>query len=88
MIVMLHELEYELEGKTNKLQSTLIVKGENSLDTAMAKTVGLPLGITAKLLLEDKLTLRGLHIPIVKDIYLPVLAELEKLGVCFSEEWV
>jgi saccharopine dehydrogenase-like NADP-dependent oxidoreductase len=86
MIVMLHEFEYELAGKKNMLQSSLIVTGEDSLQTAMAKTVGLPLGIAAKLILNGDLKVRGLHIPISKEIYEPVLAELEKFGITFKEK--
>jgi saccharopine dehydrogenase (NADP+, L-glutamate forming) len=86
MIVMLHEFEYEWNGQQKKLQSSLIVKGENSLQTAMAKTVGLPLGIAAKLILNGELTLTGLYIPTIKDIYDPVLQELEKQGIQFVEK--
>ncbi len=85
MIVMLHEFEYELEGKTHQLKSCLVVTGEDSLRTAMAKTVGLPLGIAAKLILNDTIKLRGLHIPTAKEIYEPVLAELENAGIRFEE---
>ena len=85
MIVMLHEFEYELEGKHQSLKSCLVVKGENSLQTAMAKTVGLPLGIAAKLILNDSLKLKGLHIPTAKEIYEPVLTELENAGIRFDE---
>ena len=85
MIVMLHEFEFELEGKTNILKSCLIVKGEDSLRTAMAKTVGLPLGIAAKLILNGTIKLKGLHIPTAKDIYEPVLNELETAGIKFIE---
>ena len=85
MIVMLHEFEYELEGKANSLKSCLVVKGEDSLRTAMAKTVGLPLGIAAKLILNETIKLKGLHIPTVKDIYEPVLNELEAAGIKFAE---
>ena len=73
MILMLHEFEYEFDHQTIYLRSSLIVKGENALRTAMAKTVGLPLGIAAKLILENKISLYGLHIPIVPEIYEPVL---------------
>jgi saccharopine dehydrogenase (NADP+, L-glutamate forming) len=51
----------------------------------MAKTVGLPLGIAAKLILNGKIKLSGLHIPTHKEIYEPVLKELEDLGVKFHE---
>jgi len=86
MIVMLHEFEYTVNGQPSTVNSSLIVKGENSLHTAMAKTVGLPLGIAAKLILNGTITSTGLHIPIVKEIYEPVLKELELHGVEFEEQ--
>jgi saccharopine dehydrogenase-like NADP-dependent oxidoreductase len=86
MIVMLHEIEYELKGETTKIESSLIVKGDNNLRTAMAKTVGLPLGIAAKLILNNNIKLTGLHIPIVKEIYDPLLKELELNGIRFTEK--
>jgi len=86
MIVMLHEFEYELENKQHTLQSSLVVKGENSLRTAMAKTVGLPLAIAAKLILNGQLQLRGLLIPTKNEIYETVLEELEQYDVKFREE--
>jgi len=85
MILMLHEFEYELNHEHHFLKSQLIVKGENALRTAMAKTVGLPLGIAAKLILEGKICLQGLHIPIIPEIYEPVLKELAQEGIRFTE---
>lgn len=85
MIVMLHEIEYLLNNEKKNISSCLIVKGEDQSHTAMAKTVGLPLGIAAVLILENKITLTGIHIPVVPEIYEPVLIELEKNGVIFSE---
>jgi hypothetical protein len=85
MIVMLHELQYEKGNKNYEVRSSLIVKGEGNLKTAMAKTVGLPLGIATKLILQDKIKVTGLHIPIVPEIYEPVLAELEEYGIQFNE---
>jgi len=86
MIVMQHEIGFLKAGKRYTEKSTLVVKGEDSLHTAMARTVGLPLGIAAKLVLEGKLSLRGLHIPILPEIYDPVLAELDELGIQFERE--
>lgn len=85
LIVMLHEFEYTLNQQKFTLNSSLVVKGDDELRTAMAKTVGLPLGIAAVLILENKIQLKGLHIPIVKEIYEPVLAELAKEGIAFNE---
>ena len=86
MIVMLHEIEYEVNGQRSTVNSSLVVKGENHLRTAMAKTVGLPLGIAVKLILNGTIDLTGLHIPTKKEIYEPVLRELEEHEIKFNEE--
>ena len=86
MIVMLHEIVYEVKSQKLKVKSLLVVKGEDSLRTAMAKTVGLPLGIAATLLLEGKIIETGLHIPIAASIYEPVLKKLAEQGIVFTEE--
>ena len=86
MIVMLHEIQYTVGSQRSAVTSSLVVKGENNLRTAMAKTVGLPLGIAAKLILNGTIDLRGLHIPTKKEIYEPVLKELEERGIKFKEE--
>jgi saccharopine dehydrogenase-like NADP-dependent oxidoreductase len=85
IIVMLHEIGYEAGGQRSEVRSSLVVKGENSLRTAMAKTVGLPLGIAAKLILNGEIKLSGLHIPTAKEIYEPVLKELEQHEIKFHE---
>ena len=85
MIVMLHELQYEVRDKKYEVRSSLIVKGDDSLKTAMAKTVGLPLGIVTKLILQGKIKTIGLHIPLITEIYEPVLKELEDNGIVFNE---
>jgi saccharopine dehydrogenase-like NADP-dependent oxidoreductase len=85
MVVMLHEIDYTLNNTHHSIRSSLVVKGENSERTAMAKTVGLPLGIAAKLILKGDIILKGLHIPIVPEIYEPVLNELKAQGINFSE---
>jgi len=87
MVIMVHEIGFEIAGKTQNLQSTLVVKGTDQLRTAMAKTVGLPLGIAAKLILNGTIQLKGLHIPIRKEIYAPVLQELKWSGISFVEEY-
>lgn len=87
MIVMLHEIGFEnTEGKKQTTESSLVVKGEDNLRTAMAKTVGLPLGIAAKLILDGSIQMRGVHIPISKEVYEPVLKELENFGISFTEK--
>jgi len=85
MVVMMHEIEYEINGISKNVKSSLIVTGEDNVHTAMAKTVGLPLGIAAKLILDGSLNITGLHIPVLPSIYNPVLEELEKYGIVFDE---
>jgi len=85
MIVMLHEISFVTNGRTTNLESCLVVKGEDSSRTAMAKTVGLPLGIATRLILNGTIKLSGLHIPTIREIYEPVLEELEFSGIRFRE---
>ena len=66
----------------------MIVKGEDNIRTAMAKTVGLPLGIATRLILNGTIKLKGLRIPTEKEIYEPVLKELEEHGIKFKENTI
>lgn len=87
MIVMMHEIHYKThEGEDRDLKASLVVKGDDSMHTAMAKTVGLPLAIAADLILSGKIQTPGLQIPIAPEIYEPVLTALEAQGICFEEE--
>jgi saccharopine dehydrogenase-like NADP-dependent oxidoreductase len=86
MVVMLHEITYTKDETTYKTTSSFVLKGEDGKHTAMAQTVGLPLAIATKLILNGKINLRGLHIPVNKEIYEPVLKELEMHGIKFAEE--
>lgn len=88
MIVMWHKFIYRMPGQTSPslLTSSCVYIGENAEQTAMAKTVGLPLGIASRLMLEGRITLSGVRIPTEHQIYEPVLAELETLGVVFREK--
>ncbi len=86
MIVLQHEIAYTLNGVQKQINSSLVVKGDDAVVTAMAKTVGLPLGIAARLVLTEQLTITGLHIPVIPAIYEPVLEELATRGIKFREE--
>jgi saccharopine dehydrogenase (NAD+, L-glutamate forming) len=86
MIVMYHEFGYETSlGENEKIISTMVCKGKDDTYTAMAKTVGLPLAISSILLLNNKINLTGIHTPIDKEIYNPVLKELDANGINFEE---
>ncbi|MBL7924045.1 MAG: saccharopine dehydrogenase NADP-binding domain-containing protein [Bacteroidia bacterium] len=85
MIVMQHQLQYKIGGVEKQVFSSLVVKGEDRIHTAMAKTVGLPLGIAALKILEGQISLRGVQLPIHEEIFTPILAELEEYGIRFVE---
>jgi saccharopine dehydrogenase-like NADP-dependent oxidoreductase len=85
MIVMYHKFGYELHGEKKQIDSKLVVTGENQTFTAMAKTVGLPVAMAALKILNRKITTPGVQIPISKEVYEPILAELELYGVNFKE---
>ncbi|WP_340152553.1 saccharopine dehydrogenase C-terminal domain-containing protein [uncultured Marivirga sp.] len=85
MIVMQHQFEYDLNGKKFRLDSSIVSKGDDQMETAMSKTVGWPLGIAIKNVLNGNIKLRGVQIPIKKEIYQPILQELNSIGVQFKE---
>lgn len=91
LVVMWHRFKFEvqgskLNGNSKVMEASLVAKGSNSVDTAMAKTVGLPLGIAAKLLIQGKIKQRGVVIPTAREIYDPVLEELKSLGIELTEK--
>jgi saccharopine dehydrogenase-like NADP-dependent oxidoreductase len=84
-IVMWHRFIYEQNGQKKEIQSYLTATGKDEIETAMAKTVGLPLAIAADLLIEGRISSRGVVIPTVKEIYEPVLETLRKFDIRFTE---
>ena len=88
MIVMQHQFEYVQNGEQKKLNSSLLVFGDDPRYTSMAKTVGLPVAIATKLILSGAIKSIGVKIPTTKDIYVPVLKELEENGINFVEELI
>ncbi len=86
MIVMQHLIQYRLKGKMHLTTSTLQLEGETDTLTAMSKTVGLPLGIAAKLILEKQVNLKGVIIPTLPVLYQPMLEELAKFDIVFKEK--
>lgn len=87
-IVMLHEIEYSLNNVQHLIQCSLVVDGDDASSTAMAKTVGLPLGIATVLILNDSLPFTGVHVPVLPEMYNPVLKSLESHGIRFNETHV
>ena len=88
MIVMQHQFTYKKKNVKKKIYSSMIAYGIDKTHTAMSITVGTPVAIATKLLLTGKLKLTGVHVPIHKEMYEPILKELEDFNIKFIEEEV
>jgi saccharopine dehydrogenase-like NADP-dependent oxidoreductase len=88
MIVMYHKFGYELDGVQKQIDSKMVCLGEDQMYTAMSKTVGLPVAIAALKILNGAIKTAGVQIPIRKEVYQPILKELETYGVQFIEKEV
>lgn len=86
MIVMYHKFGYELQGEKKQIDATMVNIGKDQNETAMARTVGLPVGIAALKILNKEIITPGVQLPITKEVYLPILEELETYGIEFREE--
>jgi saccharopine dehydrogenase-like NADP-dependent oxidoreductase len=86
MIVMYHKFGYEINGDKRQVDSKMVCIGDDQTYTAMAKTVGLPVAIATLLILNGKITTPGVQLPVNKEVYLPILEELESYGVVFYEQ--
>ena len=75
------------DGKKEVIKSSMIDFGSAASNTAISRTVALPAAIAVKMILEGKIRLTGVHRPVFPEIYLPVLAELEKMNIKMKEEF-
>lgn len=85
MIVMYHKFGYEVNGKKMQIDSNMVNIGDDQTYTAMAKTVGLPVAIATLKILNGEITNPGVQLPITKEVYEPILKELEEFGIVFNE---
>lgn len=85
MIVMYHKFGYELNGEKKQIDATMVCLGDDQTYTAMAKTVGLPVAIATLKILNGEIKTPGVQLPISKEVYTPILKELEEFGVIFNE---
>jgi hypothetical protein len=85
MIVMHHEFLAEFPDKRQKITSTMIDFGIPNGDSSMSRTVALPVAIASRMILEGKITITGVHRPIIPEIYEPILQELEQLDIKLDE---
>jgi saccharopine dehydrogenase-like NADP-dependent oxidoreductase len=85
MIVMYHKFGYELNGERKQIDSKMVCIGDDQTYTAMAKTVGLPVAMATLQILNGNIKTPGVQLPIRKEVYEPILKELETFGVVFKE---
>jgi len=85
MLIMHHEFVAQYADRTEEITSTMIDFGIPGGDTSMSRTVGLPAAIATRLILEGTIGRKGIVVPVTPDIYEPVLAELENLGIRLEE---
>jgi len=88
MVVMYHKFGYKKNNKLHQIDSTMVSIGEDETYTAMAKTVGLPLAIAALAILNNKIKSKGVQLPVSKEVYTPILKELEEYDIVFKENVV
>ena len=86
MIAMQHRFEFTTKNnEKRKIVSSLVVMGETKERTAMAITVGTPLAIATKMVANGELNIPGVQVPVIPEMYNPILDELEELGIKFNE---
>ncbi len=85
MIVMYHKFGYELNGTRKQIDATMVNIGEDQVETAMARTVGLPVAMATLRILNGEITTPGVQLPINREVYEPILKELEEYGITFKE---
>lgn len=85
MIILEHQFVAQYPDHRERILSRMIDFGIPYGDTAMNRTVGLPAAVAVRLILEGAFRLPGVVIPVMPELYNPVLAELEALGLRFSE---
>ncbi len=88
MIVMYHKFGYEINGERKQIDATMVCVGDDQTYTAMAKTVGLPVAMATLQILNGNIKTPGVQLPIKKEVYDPILKELEEYGVVFHEKEV
>ncbi|HOX44043.1 MAG TPA: saccharopine dehydrogenase C-terminal domain-containing protein [Myxococcota bacterium] len=85
MLLMRHDLVFERGGQRKRVTAIMEDYGIPHGDSSMARAVSLPAAIGVRMALEGKIRLRGVQIPVVPELYLPILAELARLGIALEE---
>lgn len=86
LILLQHEFDYELDGERKTLISTLELKGKNGTNTALSQIIGLPMAIILKKVMNGTIKDMGSEVPMRREVYEPVLQELEEFGIVFKDK--
>lgn len=88
MVVMQHTfLASYPDGKQEVIKSRMLDFGTLKTDTSVARTVALPAACGVEMILEGKITVKGVYIPVIPDIYNPILDQLETMNIKMVEEY-
>ena len=85
-LIIHHEFIYSLKSEMRKRTATMSLIGDNGLDTALAKVIGLPIGIVTKYLMTGQINSTGVGVSVSPKVYLNALKELEDYGISFKEQ--
>ena len=84
IVVMYHSFIYKENNHFKKKESFMKIEGKNNLETAMSKTVGLPIALLIELIIKKNLEFKGVFLPFDDIIYNPLLSKLEDNGITFN----
>ncbi|MFU8843773.1 MAG: saccharopine dehydrogenase C-terminal domain-containing protein [Bacteroidales bacterium] len=88
MVVMQHLFVATYpDGTKEVIKSSMLDFGSPKTDTAIARTVALPAAMGVEMILERKISITGVHIPVLPEIYHPILDQLESVGIKMVEEF-
>jgi saccharopine dehydrogenase-like NADP-dependent oxidoreductase len=88
MIIVHNEMIVEFPDRKEKRVSSMMNEGIPNGDSAMASAVSLPPAIAAKLILDGKITSKGVCMPTTKEMYVPILEKMESFGFSFKKETI
>ena len=88
MVAMQHIFLASFPGGTSEvIKSTMLDFGTPSTDTSIARTVALPAAIGVEMILNNKINAKGVHIPVIPEIYNPILDRLEEMEIKMVEQY-
>ena len=87
MVVLQHTFVAGYDGSREVIKSTMIDYGTLKTDTSVARTVALPAACGVDMILQGQISAKGVHIPVIPEIYNPILDQLEEMDIRMEEEY-